>query len=199
MTKPGYTHITLLVDRSGSMAEIADDATGGIKAFVAEQAAQPGEATFSLYQFNHEYELVHEPGPIADAPAYVLRPRGNTALFDALGWSMADTGEWLASLPEGERPSTVIFGVVTDGRENASKERNRASVQSDIAEQRDRYGWQFVFLSADLGAVAEARDLGVPAASSAGFDPDAEGAAVAYAALSRSVSRTRSGGGPVRL
>jgi len=186
------THIVLLVDRSGSMQAIRDDAQGGIAAFLAEQAAQPGEATISLYQFDNEYERVFGPVPVADAPAYELHPRGMTALLDALGRTIGETAGHLAGIPEADRPG-VVFAVVTDGQENASREMTRPGVKEQVAE-KTAAGWQFAFLSADLGAVLEARDLGVPVASSATYDHSPDGARAAYSSLSASVSRTRSTG-----
>ncbi len=186
------THIALLVDRSGSMHTIQADAQGGIAAFLAEQAAQPGEATISLFQFDNDYERVFGPVPVADAPAYELHPRGMTALLDALGRSIGDTASYLAAMPEADRPG-VILAVVTDGQENASREMGRTAVK-DLITGKTAAGWQFAFLSADLDAVQEARDLGVPLASSASYDSSPAGTRDAYSVLSASVSRTRSTG-----
>ncbi|WP_322753767.1 vWA domain-containing protein [Frankia sp. Cas3] len=199
MTKTGYTHITLLIDRSGSMMAIRDDAEGGIRSFIAEQAAVPGQATISLYQFDHDYEKVFGAIPIGEAPEYRLVPRGSTALLDALGRSIADTGEFLGSLPDEQRPATVVFAVVTDGQENSSKEWTLEQVKNTISRQTNTYDWQFAFLSADLRAVADARQMGFAPAAAASYSPDGDGVGVAYASLSRSVSRTRASGAPLDL
>ncbi len=199
MTKAGYTHIALLIDRSGSMMAIRDDAEGGIRSFIAEQAIAPGQATISRYQFDQDYEKVFGAIPIGEAPPYRLVPRGSTALLDALGESIVDTGEFLRGLPDHQRPATVVFAVVTDGRENSSKECTLEQIRKMIKNQTDTYGWQFAFLSADLNAIADAQQLGFAAAASASYTPDSEGTQLAYAALSRSVSRTRANGAPLDL
>ncbi|MBL7487042.1 vWA domain-containing protein [Frankia sp. AgW1.1] len=190
---PDRTHIALLVDRSGSMMKIRDDAQGGIAALLAEQKAQPGKATVSLHQFDNEYEHVYGPVAITDAPAYELHPRGMTALLDALGYTIGDTAGWIASLPEGERPDLVIVAVATDGQENASRESDRPTIRKAI-DDRTAAGWQFAFLSADFDAVGEARDLGFAADASVGYMATAAGTRNAYSSLSASVSRSRSTG-----
>jgi hypothetical protein len=192
MTRPGYTHLVLLVDRSGSMKPIAEDMTGGIAQMLADQAAAPGAATVSLYQFDDRFERVSGPDPAGDVPAYTLRPRGTTALLDAFGRSITETVELVEALVEDHRPEKVIFAVVTDGAENASREWTRAAVMQAVAE-RQAAGWEFAFLSADLAAVGEARDLGISARSSATFGRTRAGTRGAFAGLSRSIARSRAG------
>lgn len=191
---PLRTHITVVVDRSGSMQIIRDAAERGIAAFLADQDAEDGEAYVSLCQFDDQYEQVY--GPLASYAAaaygYRLTPRGSTALLDAVGRAIADT-ETAAGDAD-----LIVFVVVTDGKENASRECTPDGIRRRIAE-KTAAGWQFAFLSADLSAVFEARDLGVPEASSAGFDATPQGTREAYERLSEGVRRTRGSGGPLRL
>jgi len=133
------TDITLVVDRSGSMNAIREDAEGGVNALIREQARQPGEALLTLVQFDTEYDFVHKGIPIGQVPAYKLVPRGNTALLDAVGRAMNETGERLATIAEADRPGLVIFVIVTDGQENSSKEFSKAQVKEKIAEQQSKY------------------------------------------------------------
>lgn len=191
MTKSGYTHLVLLVDRSGSMRPIAEDMQGGIAQLLADQAAAPGTVTVSLYQFDHEFECVHGPYPIAEVPPFELVPRGSTALLDALGRSITETGEILAGLQEHHRPEKVIFAVITDGAENRSQEWSRDQVASLINQQTEAYGWEFLFLSADLAAIGEARSLGFGRTEH--FEHTSAGTRVGTQSLSRSVTRSRSG------
>lgn len=163
------TDITLVVDRSGSMHSVREDAEGGINAFVEQQAAETGDALLTLLQFDTEYELVHNGVPVSQVPTYQLVPRGGTALLDAVGRGIVETGERLAALPESERPGLVVFVVMTDGHENSSREFTRDRIREMIRHQQEKYAWQFTFLGADQDAFAEGGGLGIKAGGIAGF------------------------------
>jgi Mg-chelatase subunit ChlD len=123
--------ITVVLDRSGSMASIASDVVGGFNHFVTDQQVQPGECRLTLVQFDHECEVVYAGRPIAEAPsltAETFEPRGTTALLDAIGRTIDATGERLRALPEPDRPDRVLLVVITDGLENASIDYNRSRV-----------------------------------------------------------------------
>jgi hypothetical protein len=183
------TDLTLVVDRSGSMASIRDDAEGGINALLAAQSREPGDALVTLVQFDTEYEFLHRAVPVRDVPPYQLVPRGWTALLDAVGRGVVETGERLARLPEAERPGLVVFVIVTDGKENASREYDRARIREMIEHQQQVYSWQFTFLGANQDAFAEARHLGIDAAGVANYAPDKVGAA--YKGMSDKLARMR--------
>ena len=155
------TDITLVVDRSGSMQSIREDAEGGVNAFLQEQAKQPGEALLTLVQFDTEYEFVHRGVPIKHVPAYTLMPRGNTALLDAVGRAINETGERLSKMAETDRPGLVVFVIMTDGLENSSQEFTKAQIKQQIEEQQSKYSWQFTFLGANQDAFAEAGGMGI--------------------------------------
>jgi Mg-chelatase subunit ChlD len=165
-----YTDITLIVDRSGSMASIRDDAQGGINTFIKEQAAQPGKCTLTLVQFDQEYNVVVDGKPINEVAEYTLTPRGSTALLDAVGRAINTTGERLASMREEDRPGLVSVVIVTDGQENASQEFTKERIKQIISHQQDVYNWQFTFLGADQDAFAEADSMGIHAAGVAQYD-----------------------------
>ena len=155
------TDVTLVIDRSGSMQAIREDAEGGVNAFIVEQAKQPGEALLTLVQFDTEYEFVHRAAPIKQVPAYKLLPRGNTALLDAVGRAINETGERLAKIAEHERPGLVVFVITTDGRENSSREFSKAQVKELIERQQAKYNWHFTYLGANQDAFAEAGGIGI--------------------------------------
>lgn len=166
------TDITLVVDRSGSMAQIREDAEGGVNTFIAEQAKQPGEATLTLVQFDTEYEFVHRGVPVGQASPYQLVPRGMTALLDAVGRAINETGERLANMPEPERPGLVVVVVMTDGLENSSREFTRQQIKQMIQHQQEVYSWQFTFLGANQDAFAEAEAIGISATAAANYSPE---------------------------
>ena len=167
--KPDLTDITLVVDRSGSMQDIRSDAEGGVNAFIESQAKEPGEALLTLVQFDTEYEFLHTGAPIKKVPKYSLVPRGATALLDAVGRAINETGERIAKLDEANRPGLVVFVVMTDGLENSSREFSKSRIKEMIGHQQEKYGWQFTFLGADQDAFAEANAMGIDAAGAANF------------------------------
>ena len=183
------TDITLVVDRSGSMDEIREDAEGGVNAFIRNQAALPGEANITLVQFDTEYEFIAQGVPACKMKPYKLKPRGCTALLDAVGRAINETGQRLSGMSEADRPGLVVFVVMTDGLENSSKEFTKPQIKKMIEEQIRKYQWQFTFLGADQDAFGEASAMGMDAAGAAGFDK--ANVAMAYMATDGKVARMR--------
>jgi hypothetical protein len=192
MTDSNYTHIAVLLDRSGSMSAIKSDTEGGFKTFLDEQKRQPGKATLSLSQFDTVYDVVYGPRDIQTAPDLVLSPRGGTALLDGMGRCITETGEFLAGLPEAERPGNVIFVTITDGEENSSHEWTRERVFAEVKKQQEQYGWTFIFLAANQDAIQAGAQYGVNSGTSLTYDSHNVGGT--YASLSASITRSRSGG-----
>ena len=192
MTNSNKTAIAVLMDRSGSMGMIRDDAQGAINAFIEDQRKQPGECTVRLAQFDDRYEDVYKSTNINDVKDYVLSPRGMTALTDGIGKLVVDFGQELAALPEDERPGTVIVVIVTDGMENASREYTSDAVKALIEEQKSKYNWDFVFLAAGQDAIATGASYGFNAGQSLTFDPNNIAGSVAMA--SSYTTHTRSSG-----
>ena len=155
------TDITVVMDRSGSMQSRRTDAEGGLNAFIEKQKTEPGEAVFTLVQFDNVYEFVHTAVPIKSVPPYTLVPRGgSTALLDAVGRAINETVHRLAKMNEADRPGLVIFVIITDGEENSSKEFKKAQIKAMIQHQTAVYGWQFTFLGANQDAFAEGGGIG---------------------------------------
>jgi len=167
--KPDHSHITLIVDRSGSMSSVRSDAEGGVNEFVRQQSEVPGTASLLLVEFDAPlddreglpswYHVVHD-GPIGATPSYKLSPRGNTALLDAIGRGITETAEWLGGLPDDSQPEHIFFVVQTDGHENASRDFARDAVQAMIKQRTDEDHWEFVFLGMGPDTWGQGHDLG---------------------------------------
>lgn len=165
--KDNYTHITLVCDRSGSMAAVQSDAEGAVNQFIEDQKKVDAECTLTLVDFDamltadkNWYRQIYQ-GPIADCPKYILAPRGNTALHDAVGRSITETGEYLAAMDESDRPSKVVFVVQTDGYENSSKDWTLDKIRELIKQQESDYQWQFVFLGMGPDTFAQGHAMGM--------------------------------------
>lgn len=199
MTDPTYTHITIVADRSGSMASILTDAEGAINTFIEDQRQVEGRATLTLIDFDatDPHRVVFD-GDLADAPTYVLTPRGLTPLRDAIGRAITVTGEKLAALDEDARPGHVFFVVQTDGAENASHEWTQDAINEAIARHETDFAWTFIFLATGPTAwqAAEAY-VGTQMlhANTVKSTNDGHSHQVAYATASAGITRTRTGGG----
>jgi Mg-chelatase subunit ChlD len=189
MTNQNLTFITGIIDRSGSMSAIRDEAQSGWNAFVGEQAAQPGECHIALVQFDDTIELVYDHVPAREITDYVLVPGGSTALLDAMGQAITGLGSKVNGMGEDARPGSVIVVVVTDGHENASREYTVKQINNMVKHQTDAYQWQFVFLGANMDAISAGQDVGVSAGRSMTYAADKIGSALGVA--SAKVARSR--------
>ena len=156
-----YIHITLVIDKSGSMYQSREDVISGIKKIVDEQKANKnGKCTISLYTFDSKVNEVFVGKDVNEIEEFKYTPDGLTAMNDGLGIAIDNTGKWLAAMKEEERPGKVMVAVFTDGLENASKEYTLKQVQDKIKEQTDIYSWEFVYLGTDITTTKAADDLG---------------------------------------
>lgn len=176
MTDSNLSLIAALLDRSGSMKTIAEDMRGGFDGYIAGEGAGPGTTLVTLAQFDDRYEMVYRDRPVAGVPPLTLQPRGRTALLDAIGRFVTEVGEGLSALPEEQRPGSVTILVITDGHENASANWTVEAVREVIARQETVYGWDFVFLGANMDAVEVGSRLGFAPGKSLTYD--ASGVAV---------------------
>lgn len=192
MTDTTKTLIAALLDRSGSMSSIAEDMRGGFDSFIAREAGQPGTTLVTLAQFDDRYEVVYADRPIAAVPTLTLEPRGMTALLDAIGRFITEVGNGLAAMPEHERPGGVTVLVMTDGHENASREWAGAAVRALIKQQETVYGWDFVFLGANMDAVEVGANLGFAPGKSLTYDADSDAVGGAWDAVANYSARKRS-------
>ena len=189
MTDPQRSFIAVLLDRSGSMETIKSDTEGGFNAFIDGQRSEPLDVRVTLAQFDTDYDVVYANRPVRDVPRLALQPRGGTALYDALGKLITDVGAELAGLPEHERPGRVVVVVLTDGHENSSREWTHDAVSAAIRRQDSEYCWDFLFLGANMDAVAIGAQLGFQADRSMTYAASAHGVTNAMSAAAGYVSR----------
>jgi hypothetical protein len=198
MPSKNLVEIVCVIDRSGSMADIRSDATGGFNTFLEIQKRLPGEAKMTLVLFNHNCEVVYSRADLREvkpfsAETYV--PDGTTALLDAVGRTIDDIGKMLAHTLEDERPGKVIFAILTDGLENSSKDYTRQRIYEMIRQQRTKYAWEFIFLAANQDAFEEAEKLCIDRNRAHNFVADSDGIKSAMHVMCESVEELRSEGG----
>lgn len=190
------THVTFVLDSSGSMSKIEDDTKGGFNVFLREQQEEEGTATVTLYDFDSTVELVYRNRPIEDAPKLDnenYRPGGKTALHDAIVRAVDETTEQIETTAPRDQPENVIIVVLTDGKENAS-ETPQDVVRDRVEECREESGWEFLFIGANQDAALTAQEMGMDRDKSLDMSHSGEGAEEAYRSTSRSVSRARQQG-----
>lgn len=180
------THIVAVIDCSGSMSSIAHEASSGFNEFVRQQRELPGEADLTLIEFDSTVQVQYRMRPLAQVPGYSLRPRGMTALLDAIGEAI-NIAQSRDSL---ERYDQVVVCILTDGQENSSRRFSQHTINKLITE-RQAAGWSFVFLAANQDAFATARQYGISEQYVANFRADAAGTQAAYASMTASVAQVR--------
>jgi hypothetical protein len=191
---PNSSHLTFVLDRSGSMEAMTGDAIEGFNALLREQQAIPGHATLTLLLFDDRFESPADFLPIAevvplDCETYV--PRASTALLDAIGHAIDTTGSRLAAMPESDRPGTVIVAILTDGHENASQRFTWHDIAAKIRHQEEHYSWKFLFLGANQDAIATAAQIGLSADQAATYDASGKGLHASYKTSGRKISAFR--------
>ena len=188
------TEIVFILDRSGSMGGLESDTIGGYNSLIAKQKKEEGEAYISTVLFDDRTEVLHDRvklekvQPMTDKEYFV---RGCTALLDAVGSAIHHIGNIHKYAREEDRPAKTLFIITTDGQENASREYSYERVKAMVKRQQEKYGWEFLFLGANIDAVAEAGRFGIRADRAVNYECDSRGTQVNYKALSRAVSSVR--------
>ena len=179
-----FTDITILLDRSGSMESIKTAMESGFDEFLQQHKAIP-TTRISLIQFDgiNSYDEVYIERPITEASGLNLRPRGWTPLLDAMCKTIDKVGQRLAAKREADRPDKVLFLVITDGEENASREFKREDVRKRVTLQTEGYKWQFVYLGANQDAFKEAASFGIKLGQTICFSAASAGTQNAWRSL----------------
>ncbi len=172
------TELVFILDRSGSMSGLESDTIGGFNSMLAKQKKEPGGAWVSTILFNNERVVVHDRLPLEDVPPMTEQdyvPRGTTALLDAVGKAIHHIGSVHKYARKEDVPERTLFVITTDGLENASKHYTYERVNYMIERQKEKYGWEFLFLGANIDAAAEADRLGIDRRWAAEYRHDPEG------------------------
>ena len=192
--KKNLTELVFILDRSGSMAGLEKDTIGGFNAMLEKQRKEPGEAYVSTVLFDNETQVIHDRIPIrevSDLTEEEYYVRGCTALLDAVGGAIHHIGNVHKYAREEDRPDKTLFVITTDGMENASHRYTYEKVKAMIGRQREKYGWEFLFLGANIDAAREAARFGISPDRAADYHCDSVGTALNYQVISETVGHFR--------
>lgn len=195
--KSGLTELAFIIDRSGSMSGLEDDTIGGYNSMLKEQQAVEGEAVVTTVLFDDEYELLHDRANIQSIAPLTQEDYtvgGKTALLDAIGMTIHKIRKAQRATQEEFRAEKVLFIIITDGHENASRHYTADMIRERIEHQRQKYGWEFIFFGANMDAIAEAGKIGIDADRALNYQADAFGTQSAYTAMSALSTAFRTGG-----
>ena len=192
--KKNLTEIVFILDRSGSMAGLEKDTIGGFNAMLEKQKREPGKALVSTVLFDNTSDVIHDRLPLHRVPRLTDREyyvRGCTALLDAVGGAIRHISTIHKYAREEDRPEKTIFVITTDGMENASRRYDYEAVKQMIQRQKEQYGWEFLFLGANIAAAREAARFGIGEDRAANFHCDSKGTALNYEVISETVCSFR--------
>lgn len=192
--KNNLTEIVFILDRSGSMGGLETDTIGGFNAMLERQKKAEGEALLSTLLFSNETEVLHDRTDIRRVEPLSLldyRVGGSTALLDAIGSAIRHIGNLHRETRPEERPAHTLFVITTDGQENASRRYGYGELKRLIERQKEKYGWEFLFLGANMDAVAAASRFGIDADRAVRYHCDSTGIALNYEAIGEAILTLR--------
>lgn len=167
--KSNLLHICFVLDESGSMYSSVDDVIGGFQKLIDEQKREKnGECIISLYRFSDIVKKDYIGTPVDKVPKLDYSPGGCTAMNDGVGTAIDEIGKWLSDMDESERPSKNMIVIMTDGKENASREYTFDIVKEKIKHQEEKYRWTFVYMGTNLRDLKDANRLGIKMRSVSG-------------------------------
>lgn len=192
--KKNLVELVFILDRSGSMAGLEQDTIGGFNAMIRKQKKENGEAFVSTVLFDNRSEVIRDRIALRDVPEMTeaeYSVRGCTALLDAVGGAIHHIGNIHKYAQEEDRPERTLFVITTDGMENASRSYSYDKVKSMIERQKEKYGWEFLFVGANIDSAKEAARFGISADRAADYHADSKGTSVVYDAVSEAVCSVR--------
>ena len=198
--KKNLTELVMILDRSGSMSGLESDTIGGYNSMLKKQKETEGEVLVSTVLFDDRIEVLYDRVPLTEMPQMTDKEyyvRGCTALLDAVGGAIHHIGNVHKYAREEDRPEKTIFVITTDGLENASRNYDYARVKQMVERQKEKYGWEFLFLGANIDAIETAGRFGISADRAANYHSDHEGTALNYEVLSDAICSMRVCAAPV--
>ena len=194
------TELVFILDRSGSMAGLEKDTIGGFNSMLEKQRKEPGDAVVSTVLFDNQAEVIHDRVALADVPNLTDREyyvRGCTALLDAVGGAIHHIGNVHKYARREDVPEKTLFIITTDGMENASRRYTYDKVRRMIEHEKEKYGWEFLFLGANIDAAVEAKRFGIDESMAANYHCDEEGTALNYEVISEAITSVRACAAPL--
>lgn len=188
------TEMVFILDRSGSMSHLESDTIGGYNSLLEKQKKEQGDAVVTTVLFDDKYEIIHDNADIKKVNPLTDREyfaRGSTALLDAVGKTINYVGHRHKYTRDSEIPQKTMVVIITDGFENASREFSQSQVKSMIEHQKEKYGWEFLFLGANIDAVSTARSYGITPDRAVKYEADSVGTKTNFEAVSATVSCVR--------
>ncbi len=192
--KKNLTELVFILDRSGSMCGLESDTVGGFNAMLEKQKNAPGAALVSTVLFNGGSQVLHDRADIkrvAPLTEADYRVGGSTALYDAVGSAIHHIGNVHKYIRPADVPEHTVFVITTDGCENASSKYTAAGVKQMIERQKEKYGWEFIFLGANIDAVQAAGSIGINANRAATYRSDSKGTRLNYEVVSDTIELCR--------
>ena len=192
--KKHLTEIVFILDRSGSMSGLEKDTIGGFNAMLRKQKREAGSAVISTVLFDHETLVLHDRVPlerVAPMTRNDYQVRGCTALLDAVGKAIHHIGNVHKYARPEDRPEKTLFVITTDGMENASRVYTYEKLKAMIRRQEEQYGWEFLFLGANIDAAKEAARFGIREDRAADYHADPRGTGAVYETLSEAITQVR--------
>lgn len=190
------TELVFILDRSGSMGGLESDTIGGFNSMLNKQKKEDGRAYVSTVLFDHETEVLHDRVPIEKVPELTDKDytvRGCTALLDAIGSAIHHIGNVHKYARPEDVPEHTMFVIITDGMENASKRYSGKEIKKKIEKEKSKYGWEFLFIGANIDAIATARNFGISEDRAVNYKADTQGTGVVYESVCEAVSDVRNG------
>ena len=198
--KKNLTELVMILDRSGSMGGLESDTIGGYNSMLRKQRETEGEVLVSTVLFDDESEVLYDRIPLRDMPQMTEKEyyvRGCTALLDAIGGAIQHIGNVHKYARDEDRPEKTIFVITTDGMENASKRYSYEKVKQMVERQKEKYGWEFLFLGANIDAIETAGRFGIAPDRAANYNSDHMGTALNYEVLADTVCEMRFSAAPI--
>lgn len=193
--RKNLTELVFIIDRSGSMSGLESDTIGGFNSMIAKQKRAEGEALISTVLFDDVSEVLHDRVNVKEIQSMTEHDytvRGTTALLDAIGGAIHHIGNVHKYARLEDVPEHTMFIITTDGMENASRYYSSDKVKKMIEHQKEKYGWEFLFLGANIDAVETASHFGIGADRAVNYNCDSKGTALNYEVVSDAICSVRS-------